>query len=266
MVTPPAQRSGGAAVPPEALRAKLSKAYAGQSRESMENAWIIDHLPLVRHVVSRIVGHLCTPMDKEDLISAGTLGLVKAARAFDPARNVEFKTYAYIRIRGSVIDELRGRTFVPATVHSQILQAQKAYRAHLAERGGPPRDEDLAARLGISLAQLYRTLVEARKQHFLSIHGLSDEQPALGAFLPPDRGPSPDVQAERKEILERLAGAIRGMPRRDRLILLLYYERDLTMRETAEVLGITESRVSQLHASALFKLAMKLGADHEQRT
>jgi RNA polymerase sigma factor for flagellar operon FliA len=246
------------AAPQTALRAKASEVYARQSRETVEQRWILDHLPLVRHVVSKVTGSLSCAGDVEDLISAGTLGLVKAARAFDPTRHSEFKTYAYIRIRGAVLDELRGRSFVPASVHGQVRKIRRAYEALAAEKGLPASDEDLAARAGISLRELYRTLSEARKQNFMSIHGLDDDAPVLGSFLPADGHETPDAQAERSELLESLAAAIRQLPRRDRLVLLLYYERDLTMKETAEVLGITESRVSQIHASALFKLSMKL--------
>ncbi|MGB2821967.1 MAG: FliA/WhiG family RNA polymerase sigma factor [Phycisphaerae bacterium] len=241
-----------------ALRAKASKVYARQSREALEQRLILDHLPLVRHVVSKVRGSLSYRGDEEDLISAGTLGLVKAARAFDPTRHSEFKTYAYIRVRGAILDELRGRSFVPASVHGQLRTIRQAYEALAAESGSPPADEDLAARAGMSLRELYRTLSEARKQNFMSIHGLDDDHPALGSFVPPDGGEAPDAEAERKEMLERLAAAIRQLSRRDRLVLLLYYERDLTMKETAQVLGITESRVSQIHASALFKLSMRL--------
>jgi RNA polymerase sigma factor for flagellar operon FliA len=246
------------AAPETALRAKASKVYARQSRETLEQRWILDHLPLVRHVVSKVTGSLSYGGDVEDLISAGTLGLVKAARAFDSTRHSEFKTYAYIRIRGAILDELRGRSFVPPSVHGQLRSIRRTYEALAAENGSPPSDEDLAARAGMSLRELYRTLSEARKQSFMSIHGLDDDHPVLGSFLPPDGAEAPDTQAERRELLDSLTAAIRQLPRRDRLVLLLYYERDLTMKETARVLGITESRVSQIHASALFKLSMKL--------
>lgn len=242
-----------------ALRAKASQAYAQQSRELLEHQWIMDHLPLVRHVVGKVSMHVRQDMDSEDLISAGTVGLIKAARAFDPGKDAEFKTYAYIRIRGAVLDELRGRSFVPSAVHAQIKRVQRVYRECLGATGEPPEDEELAAKLGISVQQLYRTLEEARRQQFLSIHGLDDDEPAMGRFLPADDAPSPQQQAERNEMLSRLAQAIKELPRRDRLIVMLYYERDLTMKETAQVLGVTESRVSQLHASALFRLSMKLG-------
>lgn len=243
---------------PEALRARISQTYARQSRDVHEERWILEHLPLVRHVVSKVTGALGYRGELEDLISAGTLGLVKAARAFDPGRDSEFKTYAYIRIRGAVLDELRGRSFVPASIYGQIRAIRRVYEALASEKGSPPSDEELAARAGIDVAQLYRTLQEARKQNFLSIHGLDEEHPVLGDILPPDRSPSPEAQVERREVLDALAEAIRQLPERDRLVLLLYYERDLTMKEAAQVLGITESRVSQIHASALFRLSMKL--------
>ena len=241
------------------LQARAAQAYATQSRESLEEQWILDHLPMVRHIVQKVAAQLSQKMDLEDLISAGTLGLVKAARAFDPSRDAEFKTYAFIRIRGAVIDELRGRSFVPSAVHHQVRKVQQAYRELTASAGGkPPDDEELARALNMPLEQLYRILAEARTQHFLSIHGLKGDHPATDALAPLDGAPAPSDQAERKELLERLAAAIRELPQRDRLVLLLYYERDLTMKEIAGVLKITESRVSQLHASAVFKLSMKL--------
>jgi RNA polymerase sigma factor FliA len=242
-----------------ALRARISEAYARHSREGLEERWILDHLPLVRHVVSKVTGAAGFRGDVDDLISAGTLGLVKAAKAFDPARHLEFKTYAYIRIRGAVLDELRGRCFVPASVRKRIRDIRKAFQDLAAEAGSPPDDEALAERAGLSLQVLLRTLEEARKQNFLSIHGLEDDDSPLEALVPPDAAPQPHSQAERKEQLTRLADAIRQLPQRDRVVLVLYYERDLTMKEVAQVLGVTESRVSQVHASALFKLAMTLG-------
>ncbi len=248
----------------QALRAKVSRAYAAQSREAIEEKLILDHLPLVRHIVQRIASSARSGADREDLISAGTLGLVRAARAFDPGRDAVFKTYAYIRIRGAVIDELRGRSFIPSTVRSQLRRVQQIYQVFAAEYGRPPDDEELAGKSDLSVRELYRTLEEARRQHFLSIHGLSDDHPALGALIPIDSGPSPQDEASRKELLESLAGAIRELPKRDRIVLLLYYERDLTMKEAARVLGVTESRISQLHASAVFKLSMKLGAKRRE--
>lgn len=254
----PAAKTAVQSPPQRTLQARATRAYSHQLRESQEEKWILGHLPLVRHVVQKVVAQLGRKADLEDLISSGTLGLVKAARAYDPTRDAEFKTYAYIRIRGAVIDELRSNSFVPSGAYHQIRLVQQAYQRLVGASGRPPGDEELAAEAGVSLTQLYRALEEARRQHFLSIHGLSDESPGLDPFIPPDRGPSPAAEAERKELLEKMAKAITELVERDRVTLLLYYERDLTMKEAAAVLGVTESRFSQLHASALFKLAMKL--------
>ncbi len=240
-----------------ALRARVHQAYSAQTREGLEEKRIMDFLPLVRHIVQKIAAQLSRHVDVDNLISAGTLGLVKAARSFDSTKNTEFKTYAYIRIRGAVIDELRSDSFVPTAVHRQVRMTQQAYQRFFERQGRSPGDEELAAELGVTPEQLYRTLEEARRQQFLSIHGLAGEEGG-GNLVPADRGPSPQITAERQEMVEQLVKAMGELSARDRQILLLYYERDLTMKEIAEVLEITESRVSQVHASALFKLSMKL--------
>jgi len=245
-------------VPAKLLKAKISAAYATQSREAVEEQWILQHLPLVRHIVNKIVNVSRMRDDYDDLVSAGTVGLVKAARSFDSTRDVIFKTYAYIRVRGAVIDELRSRSFTPAAMFGQLRRIEEAHQRIVGPGGAQPSDADLAAEAGISVEALYKTFEDARRANFLSIHGLSADEPAMGAFVPRDQGPGPDVAAERNELSRHLAQAIKELSDRDRKILLLYYDRDLTMKETAQVLDITESRVSQLHASALFKLSMKL--------
>jgi RNA polymerase sigma factor for flagellar operon FliA len=256
-----ATRSLPGQVPAKTLRAKAQEAYAKELRDAREEEWILGHLPLVRHVVQKVTANLTRGADLDDLISAGTLGLVKAARAFDPSKHAEFKTYAYIRIRGAVLDELRGRSFAPPAVHRQVRRIREAYAAFLAEHGRTPDDEELAAGAGLAIEKFYETLEDARRQHFLSIHGLSEDRPTLDALLPADETQSPEPQAERNELLAQLADAIQEMPERDRTLILLYYERDLTMKEVAEVLNVTESRVSQMHAAALFRLSMKLRSD-----
>ena len=246
--------------PTKVLREKASQAYASQSREGLEERWILDNLPMVPHIVRKIVPYLSRDaVNMEDFISAGTIGLVKAARTFDPDKNAVFKTYAHIRVRGAIIDELRSRSFVPAPVYNQIKHIEATYRRLCDQRETPPSDAELAETAGMSQKQLYRTLQEARKQTFLSIHGLTNEVSGLEVLGLTDPAPGPDAQAERKELLTRLSKAIQKLPKNDRLIMLLYYERDLTMREIAKTLAISEPRVSQLHASALFKLSINLG-------
>lgn len=240
------------------LRAKASQAYARQSSASREEELIVRYLPLVRHVVHKVATNIHHQQDVEDLISAGTVGLVKAARNYSASRDADFKTYAYIRIRGAVIDELRSRSPLSSAVHHKIRDLQEVYERFASSNGRPPSDEELAQKLNIPLQDMYKILDDARRQNFLSIHGIMQDEPVLGAFAPASHEPSPDAEAERKEMLERMAQAIQELPERDRVVLLLYYERDLTMKEAAKVLEVTESRVSQIHSSALFKLSMKL--------
>jgi RNA polymerase sigma factor FliA len=149
---------------------------------------------------------------------------------------------------------------VPPSVHRSSRKVREAYAAFQARTGRPPEDEELAAELSITLPRLYQTLEDARRQHFLSIHGLTEDQPALGGILAADESESPEPAAERHELVDRVTRAIESLPERDRDLIVLYYQRDLTMKEVAAVLGVTESRVSQMHAAALFKLSMKLGS------
>jgi RNA polymerase sigma factor FliA len=257
----PSETRGDAvgSLPTKVLQAKANEAYAAQSRETHEKEWILGHLSLVHHVVQKIAASLARKVDYDDLVSAGTLGLVKAAKAFDPGRHAEFSTYAYIRIRGAVFDELRSRTFAPPAVNRSMRKVREAYSAFLASNGRPPEDEELAAQLGVPVTRLYHTLEDARRQHFLSIHGLAEDQPALGEILTADEDESPEPTALRHELLDRVTRAIQSLPERDRDLVVLYYQQDLTMKEIAAVLGVTESRVSQMHAAALFHLSMKLG-------
>jgi RNA polymerase sigma factor for flagellar operon FliA len=249
---------GARGSPLKALRSKARQAYEAESRLARENQLIVDYLPLVRHIVQRVAAHLGRPVDYDDLVSAGTVGLVRAARAYDASKHAEFKTYAYIRIRGAVIDELRDLSFVSPAIHRAVERIHQVHDEFVAAEGREPSDEELAGRCGIGLDRYYATLEQARRQHFLSIHGLADGEPALGNLIPASGDTSPDTQAERKELLERLTRAVQQLPERDRQVILLYYERDLTMKEAAEVLEVTESRISQMHASALFKLSMKM--------
>jgi len=242
----------------KALQAQISGAYARQSREAAEEKWILDNLPMVTRMARKIASYLTKEADMEDLISAGTLGLVRAARAYDPGKDTEFSTYAYIRVRGAIIDELRAKSFIPATVHNRLRQVQDVYEKLTAQMGRAPSDDRLAREVGLSVEQLYHLFQKARKQQFLSIHGLSEDSPVMDSLIPVDRSPLPSDHLEHKEQVSRMTEAISDMPERDRILLLLYYERDLSMKEIAQVLEITESRVSQLHAGLLFKLSVKL--------
>ena len=240
------------------LSAVAVRAYSGQKKQSIKDERITQLLPMIHKIVQRVVTYLKPPLSFEDLVSAGTVGLVKAARDFDPSHRADFKTYAYIRIKGAVLDEFRGWSFVPASLNKQIRNAQRLSQEITEQTGTAPGDTDLAEKLGITVDKLYETFENARAQHFVSIDGFAYDSPALGNLLAAANAATPVQQVERAELIDKLAEALQQLPERQRKIILLYYRQNLTMKQIAEVFKITEPRVSQLHASALFNLCAKL--------
>ena len=237
------------------------RAYSGQKRPvkvGIENERIAEFLPMVHRIVRQVVTYLKPPLSFEDMVSAGTVGLVRAAHNFDPSHQAEFKTYAYIRIKGAILDELRGWSFVPANLKKQIRDAMELSRKIAEQTGSVPTDDELAERLGITVDEIYEMFESARAAHFVSLDAFGDDLPALGSLLAAARTTRPDEQIERAELIEKLAEAIQQLSDRQRQVILLYYQQHLTMKQIAEIFEITESRVSQLHAIALFNLSVKL--------
>lgn len=228
------------------------------ARDQIDNEQIAELLPLVHKIAKRVVTYLKPPLSFEDMISAGTVGLVRAARDFDPSHQAEFKTYAYIRIKGAILDELRGWSFMPENLRKRINSAQQLSRKITEQTGSAPTDNELAEKLGISVEELYDTLENARAQHFISLDGFGEDSPVLSNLLTSSHPVAPEEKIEREELIKKMTEAVKLLSERQRQVVLLYYHQDLTMKQIAEVLEITESRVSQLHASALFSLSVKL--------
>jgi len=239
------------------LKAAARRVYKNQE-QSVQNSRIIEFLPMVQKIVGRVVIYLKPPLSFEDLVSAGTIGLVKAARDYDPSHQAEFETYAYIRIRGAILDELRSWSFVPENVKKQIQKTLRTSAEITGQTGIMPSDEELAEKLCITTDELYQTFENARAQHFLSMDGFADGSGALGNALASVGTMSPEQNVEHNELVNKLAEAIQQLSQRQRQVILLYYQQQLTMKQIAEVLEITEPRVSQLHAGALFSLSLKL--------
>ena len=253
----PAQTAASQFVAPVPRADRALRAYDDQTRKRREDELIVQYLPLVHRIVHQVAAWLQPPLSRDDLISAGSIGLVKAARDFDPSKDAEFKTYAYIRIRGAVIDELRGWSFTPPTVKKLFDRAQEAAEHYLQEHGVLASDEQIAQTLDLPLDKLYQIYETARARHFLSISGVDDETPALGSFLAAPEN-DPGDRLERLELKTALVEALKELPEKQRQIILLYYHRELTMKQVSEVMELTESRISQLHAAALFKLSVHL--------
>ncbi len=242
----------------EHLKAVAKHAYSDQKEKFIDNEQITQFLPMVHKVVQKVVTYIKPPLSYEDLVSAGAVGLVKAARDYDPSHQAEFKTYAYIRIRGAILDELRNFSLLPANVDKQIREAIQISMEITNQTGKAPTDEQLAGKLQISVDKLYQTFENARAKHFVSIDSTQEDSLPLGASLATAKTTTPDQQFEKAELVDKLTEAIGHLNDRQRQIIILYYQQELTMKQIAEVFDITEPRVSQLHASALFNLSVKL--------
>lgn len=240
------------------LKNAAMHAYSEQKHEPIDSEQITQLLPMVHKVVQRVVTYIKPPLSYEDLVSAGTVGLVKAAQDFNPSHQAEFKTYAYIRIRGAVLDELRNFSFVPANVDKQIRLTMQSSMEIANQKGALPTDEELAEKLQISIKKLHQTFENIRAKQFVSIDTAADDTTSLANSLEAIDTFRPDQIFEKSELADKLTEAITLLNEKQRQVIILYYHKELNMKQIAEVFNITEPRVSQLHASALFNLSVKL--------
>jgi RNA polymerase sigma factor for flagellar operon FliA len=215
------------------------------------------YLPLVRRVARRFLGRAGPHADLDDLVAWGALGLLDALDRYDPAREALFATYARFRIRGAILDQLRELDWVPRSVREKAASVERVARLIETRRGRPASEDEMARGLGLSLSAYRDLLGQIAPVTFVSLDtlgfGSGDEDlPLLRTEPDPLRG------LLRRERLLLVAEAIDRLPERDQLLLSLYYRDDLTMKEVGAVLGLTESRVSQLHTSAVLRLRATL--------
>ena len=229
---------------------------------SVENreAVIKEYAPMVKYVANRIAMRLPPHVEVDDLISVGVLGLIDAIDKYDPSRGAKFKTYAEFRVRGAILDELRSMDWVPRSVRQKASAMDRVVQKLQNKLGRPPEDDEIAGEMGISLDELFVALNETKSMPILSLEDLgiakeSGEQQSLLDCLAGKGDADPQTQLRLKEIISK---AIDTLPEKERLIISLYYYEELTMKEIGEVLGITESRVSQIHSKAVFRLRNKL--------
>jgi len=241
------------------LKTVALRAYSGHRDRHIHDDDIVALLPMVNQIARRAVSYLKPPLSFDDLVSAGIVGLIKAAHDFDASHQAEFATYAYIRIKGAILDELRRASLLPSGVTKQVRHAMQLSQQITQETGSAPTDEELARRLSVPIEDVYRLFKNARARHFVSLDNTNDEQPTLGDTLAANRTIGPAGHLEQAELLEKLALAMQELDERRLQVIVLYYHKHLTMKQIADVLEITESRVSQLHASALVNLSAMLG-------
>lgn len=225
------------------------------------DALIEAHLPQVRFVAERLASKLPSSVDRDDLVGAGVLGLLDAVDKYDPARGVMFKTYAEQRVRGAMLDSLRDLDWAPRSMRRRAREIEVACAQITQERGRPALEEEVAAALKITISEFHSVLNDLRGLSVIALDGSDDEDQELGALakqVPSNPAHTPLAVYERIEKRDKLAAAINQLPERERQVVALYYVEELTMKEIGKVLGITESRVSQVHTQAVLRMRAAL--------
>lgn len=225
------------------------------------------YIHLIKYVINRMlaVSHIESEvLDYDDLYSCGVMGLLAAIDNFDPKREVKFITYAIPRIKGSIIDELRSVDWIPRSLRQQVNKLQSAFVELESELQRPANENEIAQKLGISGDDIHGLMHHASKAALLSLDEvlrISDDGSAtLGDVTPSRKIDDPRDQIQKEEIIELLTLAIENLPEKERLVVVMYYNDELTLREIGEVLGVTESRICQLHTKAMLRLRGKLAS------
>jgi RNA polymerase sigma factor for flagellar operon FliA len=243
--------------------------YRKSRDQGLRDRLILTYAPLVKFVAGRVGASLPSHVDEQDLVSYGLLGLIGAIERFDPDREIKFETFAMARIRGAIIDELRSLDWVPRSVRTRARQIERAIAVLERELMRAPTDAEIAQKLGVTGEELEDSLHEISRSSVAALDELwspssGGDQIALIDTIKDETEPDPEMSLEQSEVREALAEAISSLPEREKLVVTLYYYEELTLREIGEVLGVTESRVSQLHTKAILRLKAHLaGAARE---
>ncbi len=230
---------------------------------ALRDRLILTYAPLVKFVAGRLGASLPSHVDEQDLVSYGLLGLIGAIERYDPDREIKFETYAILRIKGAIIDELRSLDWVPRSVRSRAREIERAIVELERTLMRAPTDEEIAAKVGITGEELDRSLFEISRSSMAALDELwtpqtGGDQVALIDTIEDASGADPEFSLEQTELNDALSESIARLPEREKLVVTLYYYEELTLREIGEVLGVTESRVSQLHTKAVLRLKARL--------
>jgi RNA polymerase sigma factor for flagellar operon FliA len=246
---------------------ELWSRYKKKGDEKARERLVLAYSPLVKFVAGRMSSGLPAHIEEADLISYGLLGLIGAIERFEPEREIKFETFAVARIKGSIIDELRSLDWVPRSVRAKAREIEAAHSKLERELGRTPTDEEVAGALDMSMDDFQESLVQISNSSLVALDELWAVSDASGdqvSLLDTMKDPSavdPARELGVSELKDRLAHAISRLPEREKLVVALYYYENLTLREIGEVLGVTESRVSQLHTKAVLRLKARLQSD-----
>ncbi len=233
---------------------KLAGAYGASNGPREAEALVARHAELVKRIAYHLAARLPASVEVADLIQSGMLGLLEAASSYASGKGASFETFAGIRIRGAMIDALRKLDWAPRSVHRKAREAATALREVEAEFGREARDTEVAARLGVTIDDYHKVVQDAATCQVGSLEGEDD------TFDIVDDRSEPSAEAQGDEFRVALAGAIGELPERERLVMSLYYDDELNLKEIGAVLKVTESRVCQLHGQALVRLRARMAS------
>ena len=245
----------------------LWRRYKDNGDPGARERLVLAYSPLVKYVAGRMSSGLPAHVEESDLISYGLLGLISAIERFEPAREIRFETFAITRIKGSIIDELRSLDWVPRSVRAKAREIERANAKleHKLQRA--PTDKEMAAELGVEVEDFQESLMRISNSSVVALDELwtvsdsSGDQVSLLDTIQDETAADPAQEMDLTDMKDRLADSIARLPEREKLVVALYYYENLTLREIGEVLGVTESRVSQLHTKAVLRLKSRLQGD-----
>lgn len=233
---------------------RLNMYTRAQGSAEQQDRLVEQYAPLVKRIAYHLLGRLPSSVQVEDLMQAGMIGLLEASRKFDFGKGASFETYAGIRIRGAMLDEVRKGDWAPRSVHRNTRMVSDAMRAVEARLGRDAKDHEVAAELDVSLEEYYAILSDTAGSKLFSFDDLLE----AGAPADVQGGEEPLSGLQDERFRAALVEAIDGLPERERLLLSLYYDEELNLKEIGAVLGVSESRVSQLHSQCAARLRAKL--------
>jgi RNA polymerase sigma factor for flagellar operon FliA len=241
--------------------------YKSSGDERARERLVVAYSPLVKYVSGRMASGLPAHVEEADLISYGLVGLINAIERFELEREIKFETYAITRIKGAINDELRSLDWVPRSVRAKAREIERANAKleHRLQRA--PTDDEMATELGVSVQDFLASLLQISNSTIAALDELwtvgdaSGDQVSLLDTLQDPGAPDPAAVMDQTELKDRVADAIARLPEREKLVVALYYYENLTLREIGEVLGVTESRISQLHTKAVLRLRSRLTED-----
>lgn len=254
-----------------AITGDLWTEFVATRQQKLRDELIMRYASLVRFVVGRLGIPATSMLEAEDLVSYGMIGLINAVDRYDPARGVRFETFATARIRGAVIDQLRSLNWLPRSAVARVRQVEAALAEVEQRLGRPAKDEEVAQEIGVPLERYRQMLLEVGVSVLsldapLGLFTLDDEVTTLSDLLEDQSAPGPSDEAEQRELRLLLAVALNRLPERERVLLSLYYEEQLTMKEISRVMEVSESRICQLHTQAIMRLRTTLNSHGAEQT